>query len=175
VEIGGRKAKQVSGQSAKSKLFHPFHTTLCFPNIGEGTVLIFGSSCEDVREMDAAKIIDSVEFPQCFRPRRLVPIRHQSRHANGPRKRFRRQLPPSDSATTPPDVGLPRVRISSRIGPTRQSVNPSASSVAGVRTVTRLERACRFQGWHALSLSITNITRRPSQAIVVRRNPFQIP
>lgn len=60
VEIGGRRARQIFW-----KLGNPKHSQmmLCFPDLGDGTVLKFGASLEDERAMDEAKVIlASIEF-----------------------------------------------------------------------------------------------------------------
>jgi hypothetical protein len=61
VKIGGRKATQIFWQSDTPKYSV---MTLCFPDIGDGTVLKFGAVSEDERSLDVAKqIFGSIEFP----------------------------------------------------------------------------------------------------------------
>lgn len=60
VETGGKKASQASGQFSESKLVN---TILCFPDAGAGLILRLGTTYEEERAGDAAKIIGSIEFP----------------------------------------------------------------------------------------------------------------
>jgi hypothetical protein len=59
VETSGKRAKQVSGQYAESKLVY---TKLCFPDAGDGTILRIEASYKEDRAVDATKIISSIEF-----------------------------------------------------------------------------------------------------------------
>jgi hypothetical protein len=60
VAIANLRARQVSGEFDKPKMVQ---STLCFPDTGDGTVLIFTTSHKGDRAVDAEKIIDSIEFP----------------------------------------------------------------------------------------------------------------
>jgi hypothetical protein len=60
VEIGNKKARQLSGKFDKSEMVQ---TTLCFGEAGDGIVLRFTTSHEEARAVDAEKIVSSIEFP----------------------------------------------------------------------------------------------------------------
>jgi hypothetical protein len=60
VEIGNKRARQVSGQLDKSEMVE---SHLCFRDVGDGTVLTFTTSYEEERAVDAGKIVGSIEFP----------------------------------------------------------------------------------------------------------------
>jgi hypothetical protein len=61
VEISGRRAREISWHSNSSKLSF---ITLCFSDIGDGTVLKFGAVSENTQSLDVAKqIFGSIEFP----------------------------------------------------------------------------------------------------------------
>jgi hypothetical protein len=59
VETGGKRARQIAVQAAKSGLAH---TRICFPDAGAGMVLTIYVEYEKGRAVDAAKIISSIEF-----------------------------------------------------------------------------------------------------------------
>jgi hypothetical protein len=61
IEIGGRRARQVVWQSDAPK--HLF-ARICFPDVGDGTIVTLGAAAEDERSLDIAKeIFGSIEFP----------------------------------------------------------------------------------------------------------------
>jgi hypothetical protein len=61
VEINGRRARQIFWQAEKSKLSV---VRVCFPDVGDGTVLTLGAVSKDDEVLDVAKqILDSIEFP----------------------------------------------------------------------------------------------------------------
>jgi hypothetical protein len=61
VEIGGRGARQIVWQTEKPKLSF---TTLCFSDLGDGTILLFAAFSKDERVLDVAQqIFGSIEFP----------------------------------------------------------------------------------------------------------------
>jgi hypothetical protein len=60
VAIANKRARQVSGEFDKPKMVQ---STLCFPDTGDGTLLIFTTSHKRDRAVDAEKIIGSIEFP----------------------------------------------------------------------------------------------------------------
>jgi len=61
VEISHRRATQIFWQSDEPG---SSYTTLCFPDVGDGTVLKFGARAKDNRGLDIAKqVFNSIEFP----------------------------------------------------------------------------------------------------------------
>ncbi|HEV7398034.1 MAG TPA: hypothetical protein VGN86_16100 [Pyrinomonadaceae bacterium] len=60
VEISNKRAEQITGQFDKSEMVQ---SSLCFPDAGDGTILVFTTSYEQARAADAEKIVSSIEFP----------------------------------------------------------------------------------------------------------------
>jgi hypothetical protein len=61
VRVGGSDAREISWQSEKPKFSF---VRVCFPDMGDGTILMFGAIAEDNEAIAVARrVIASIEFP----------------------------------------------------------------------------------------------------------------